>query len=428
MGDLTAANGGSTTGGSAFDIDLSSVANNNKVTIASNVDGGTRTLRGTSPQRVLSITGGANLVFENIDITGGDTSGNGGGIYVAGNSKVNFSGNITGNTARSGGGVYLEAGTGPSDFSSFTLTSGSAIANNTAFGTGVPASAFNVSAMEGGGGVYIKGNATFTLASGTISGNTTKGSGGGVLVNGNVDGGTEYGLLMPTGGEITGNRSTGDDYPHGGGGVYVAQGGFTMAGGKITGNTATRQGGGVFVHWANSSTLTARFTASGDSVITGNKGVGSSKAICNRGITELKGNTEADFVYIWDYDTAALPQSFSLADHVQVTTGIAFARANTASPNKNFIQLMTGYDQTGIGENKQIVIDLESHLEGGNYAGTLVDWIGQTVITGAHNILEDMNNNNRFILGTFKGATTVSGLSNNYKIDVDDTKGKFVTK
>jgi hypothetical protein len=275
-GDLSAAAGGTTSGPSAFAIDLSSVTN--KTVTIGTVDGLPRTLSAGSPQRVLSITGGADLTFDNINITGGNTTtGVGGGIYVTGNSKVNFSGNITGNTAKSGGGVYVEAGTDGADYSEFTLANGT-ISSNTATGNdpgynaGDPNDLTALAAMDGGGGVYIKGNADFRLtANGTISGNTTAGAGGGVLVNGNKIGPDEYGLIMDNGGKIINNTTTSSTYPHGGGGVYVARGAFDMDGGEITGNNANRQGGGVFVHWGD-----ARFTASGSSNITGNSGVGSS--------------------------------------------------------------------------------------------------------------------------------------------------------
>ncbi|MDR2079103.1 MAG: hypothetical protein LBP74_05220 [Treponema sp.] len=426
MGDLNALNGGSS-GDSTFAIDLSSLGStaNKKITIASNVTGGTRKLTAGSGQRVLSISGGADLTFENINVTGGNFAGNGGGIYVTGNSKVDFTGNITGNTAKSGGGVYLEAGTGVSDYSTFTLTSGT-IANNHATGTG--SGALDVNDMDGGGGVYIKGNAIFTLrAAGAISNNTAVGSGGGVLINGNVIPGSppdEYGLIMDDNSKITGNTSTGATYPQGGGGVYVAQGAFEMYGGEVTSNIATRQGGGVFVHWANSPALTARFTASGDSVITGNTGVGSSKAICNRGITELTGSARADYVYVWDYGDASIPQSFTLANNTRIDVGIAFARVSASAPNNNFITLVNDgtndYNTADYvaGVRPSILIDLESHLNGGIYTGTTpdTDWLGTTLITGANTTLTDMLP--FLVLNTFKGSSLKTQLYKDYEIEV----------
>ncbi|MDR2020130.1 MAG: hypothetical protein LBQ14_05115 [Treponema sp.] len=402
-----------------------------RLTIKSDDSGVTRTLQGSSGKRVLGISGGADLTFENINVTGGNSAGNGGGIYVTGNSKVDFTGNITGNTAKSGGGVYLEAGTGVSDFSSFTLTSGE-ISDNTA--TGSDSGDPNVSAMDGGGGVYIKGNASFDLkAGGTISVNKagatlgTGGAGGGVLVNGNVTGSTEYGLFME-GGKITGNISNSSTYPHGGGGVYVAQGAFEMLGGEVTHNTAKRQGGGVFVHWANSSALTARFTASGGSIITDNDGVGSSKDICNRGITELRDTATTDRVYIWDYG-ATPSQSFTVGNSVLIKTGIALARSmDKSTSNKNFITLVDDGMDDYTPQGTPINIDLESHLENGTFASNVNDdWLNQKVIEGNNTTLTTMVP--RLTLNSFTGSPSIPyQLYNNYKIEVSGTEGKFASR
>jgi hypothetical protein len=428
MNDLNATAGGNIPSSSdgAFAIDLSLVTNK-EVTIGT-VGNVPRTLSAAgSGKRVLSIKGGADLTFENINITGGNnTAGNGGGIYVTGNSTVNFSGNITGNTAKSGGGVYVE-GTGVYEHSQFNLTSGT-ISNNTAIGAtaGYLASTPNdlgkLAEMDGGGGVYIKGNADFLLtAGGTISNNTTAGAGGGVFVNGDIIPGTpldEHGLLM-TGGHIITNETTSSTYPHGGGGVYVAHGAFDMQGGDITGNKAKRQGGGVFVHWGD-----AWFSASGSSTITGNDGTGSSKAICNRGLTALKDTTQADYVYIWDYEGVTPSQIFRVADTVKITTGIALA---FSAGNKNFIEFSDNFTP---GAHPAINIDLEGHLDSsGNFAGQLEpDWLGKTIIDGANPTLKDMLT--RLNLNTFTGTPDVKSLANSYRIEVLGTNryGTFQKK
>jgi len=85
--------------------------------------------------------------------------------------------------------------------------------------------------------MYVDGtNAQLALRNGTISGNTSSSSGGGVYVN--------DGTFTMSGGEISGNTASGN-----GGGVYVQQEGtFTMSGGEISGNTAS-YGGGVYVYY-----------------------------------------------------------------------------------------------------------------------------------------------------------------------------------
>ncbi|MDR2103836.1 MAG: hypothetical protein LBP42_07025, partial [Treponema sp.] len=84
-----------------------------------------------------------------------------------------------------------------------------------------------------GGGVNVNENAIFAMEGGEIKGNTAK---GGVGVN-------VRGTFIIKDGTISGNTAT----EHGGGGVNVNTGIFTMEGGTISGNTAN-DGGGVNVH------------------------------------------------------------------------------------------------------------------------------------------------------------------------------------
>jgi hypothetical protein len=203
----------------------------------------------------------------------------------------------------------------------------------------------------------------------------------------------------------------------------VAHGAFEMLGGEVTGNDATRQGGGVFVHWGE-----ARFTASGSSAITGNDGVGSSKAICNRGLTEMMGSALADKVYVWDYGETPY-QSFTLAENAQVT-GIVLAYSDM---NKNFITIANSYETASI----ICTIDLESRLINGLLKAHIDDWIGKTVITGAENTLKTLITGNtssgadsiagktRLPLNTFVGAETINNLERIYMISITSTAGKF---
>jgi hypothetical protein len=421
------------TSGSVFTLNGT---NGKKITVTGVGNGAT--LQGTTGKRVLSITGGAELVFENITVTGGNApaSGDGGGIYISGNSKVKFSGGgITGNTAAgSGGGVYVE-GSGGSG-SEFTIENAS-ISGNTALGASTDstntasAGLIALTGLAGGGGVCVSGDALFWMASGTIannaagtlSGSTAKGgSGGGVLVRGTLmdpdyDGTPgNFGFIMSSG-TISGNKSYGASSPHGGGGVYVASGEFDMIGGSITQNYSKRQGGGVFVHSA------AVFNASGNSTITGNDGVGSSKGICSRGVTELTDNAQADTIYVWnplDEDGGIDANTFSLVGNAKVG-GIVLAHS---TEHRNFIYLgnITGTGQIGI-------IDLEGHLTPPSYSFVdtdINDWLNQQAILRG-NSTTVTNNISRFPLGTFVGGSTIS-LSSKYKIGTDTNLGKLVKK
>ena len=93
---------------------------------------------------------------------------------------------------------------------------------------------------ETSGGVYIETGGSFTMTSGTISGNRTYPAGGGV---------TNYGTFTMNGGTISDNASG-----YEAGGVYNA-GTFTMNGGTISGNTANNVGGGVFKNYNGDFTM-----------------------------------------------------------------------------------------------------------------------------------------------------------------------------
>ena len=224
--------------------------------------------------------GTLNLTLENLTITGGNSSVEGGGIYVYGgtldmkNCKVE--GNITkgyrggGISVVSGGNVIMDGGTISRNEVRGTTSS------NQNYGGGVYVSSGRFT-MKGdaiisenilavadgatsryGGNVYVH-TATFEMEGGTISGGNAK-YGAGVYVysgeftmkGGEISGGNansygggvcvaSYGTFTMTGGIISGNNA--NSY---GGGVYV-NGEFTMNNGTISGGTEAAYGGGVYV-------------------------------------------------------------------------------------------------------------------------------------------------------------------------------------
>ena len=140
----------------------------------------------------------------------------------------------------------------------------------------------------GGRGVTVEG--TFNMYGGSITGNDTTSTGGGVSLpygaysarfnlyggsitnntanNGGDGGGGVHilsGYFTMYDGRITENQANGAE--RGGGGVYLSSAGyFIMKGGSITNNTA-KNGGGVYT----SVNLSTGLTVSGDVTITGNK-------------------------------------------------------------------------------------------------------------------------------------------------------------
>ncbi|MDR3173441.1 MAG: hypothetical protein LBU19_04245, partial [Treponema sp.] len=357
------------------------------------------------------ITNGAKINFENITVTGGDTPKDGGGVYIDGDCDIQFSGStITGNKAGgSGGGVYIHGpASGPArgELSFY----GGSISGNTAAGSHT--SSADPGSTQGGGGLYVGGRASIWLNNATVANNTAEGgSGGGVLVNGSVFPGPdnsrshataeEYGLIM-TEGNISGNKSMGSKSPHGGGGIYVAQGAFEMWGGEISGNTSKRQGGGVFI-WHN-----ADFRSSGNSRFINNTGVGSSKDICSRGYTTLAGHTRADRVYVWNNNgdnKYAEPDAFYIGEDARITTGLVLAYDDTPSNprTRNLVNVLV----SASGTDRIANIDLEGHLTGDKFVDTDPegDWLGVDLVDPIGANTADIG---RFTLGAFTGKGDVS--------------------
>jgi hypothetical protein len=401
-------------GGSVFNLNGAGLDGTEPWPIYITGVGSNAVLQGAADKRVLSVTGGAHITFDNITVRGGggaSYAGNGGGVYVGGGSTVIWkSGAVTGNRARSGGGVYV-------DNSEFDLITGF-VGSNTATGSTAanPARDGPAADIAGGGGVYINGDGLFWLANGEVSDNSTAGAGGGVLVNGKVipDRPVDvFDNFIMSGGSVNGNTSTGAVWPQGGGGVYVAKGAFEMLNGQVMHNKSIRQGGGVFV-WSRSL-----FVMDGDSSITNNDGVGSSKAICNRGITRMQGKAQADKVYIWNYAKGSWNNGngdeFTMMAGARVS-GLVLAFADAPKDNRNYINIMpVGTQFFTPGTDPITTIDLESHhTSAGTFAvdATLEgDWLG-------HHLVKNGNGNaippdliKRFSLNTFISGGAAKSLS-----------------
>jgi hypothetical protein len=171
-----------------------------------------------------------------------DSSGNGGGVYVADGARLEMTtdGTISNSTAYGGGRVFVDSSGG-----TFTMWGGN-ISHNTVSGIG-----------SRGGGVYVRGGVggSFTMWDGTISDNEAFTNGGGLSVYGN---GTS----------------------------------FTMWGDEISGNIASTNGGGVGL---DGGTGTSIFTMWG-SVVYGNEaGNGDKKNTATNGTAFYKWRTTAQW-------------------------------------------------------------------------------------------------------------------------------------
>ena len=206
--------------------------------------------------RVFKITGGSLTLGENITLTGTNDYGKGGAVYVNGGTFTMEDGSkITESSASYGGGVYVDSN------GIFTMDGGT-ISKNRANSVDESGNG------KSGGGVFVSDGGKFTMEGGTIGGTEANSAnkadlGGGVYVNGgefemtgtailqgNVATDHGGGVYIFSDGTFTmeeGSKITGSNAQYGGG-VYVADGSFTMSGTAILqGNTASTHGGGVHI-------------------------------------------------------------------------------------------------------------------------------------------------------------------------------------
>ena len=160
---------------------------------------------------------GKVLTITDTDLTGNNSSDDGGAIYLEAGTINVTGGEISGNTSNNDGG-------------------GVKITHNTTFkATGVTFDGNTASSEEGGA---IKTFGTTTLENCTVSNNTSAKQGGGIF---NDNGEKGHGTLTLTGTTIKDNHSSSEA-----GGIY-SDDQLIIEGGAITGNSADKRGGGIFV-------------------------------------------------------------------------------------------------------------------------------------------------------------------------------------
>ncbi len=161
--------------------------------------------------RVFDITSGT-INLNNLTITGGATTSDGGGVLVNLGATLNLLASIvSGNVARGTG-----DGGGIANYGTTAIT-GSTVSGNTG---------------NYGGGIINSTNDMLTITDTTIAGNAATNDGGGVA---------NFGTAVLTGVTLVGNTTSLD-----GGGLHNSTGdNLTLTNVTVTGNTATVDGGGV---------------------------------------------------------------------------------------------------------------------------------------------------------------------------------------
>jgi hypothetical protein len=194
-------------------------------------------------RRVLLIKGISYICFENMEISGGSSSGEGGGIGIGGGSQVILGDGavITGNRSETvGGGIAIAPG-------GKLYIRGASVSANLSGGVGGGIAAVGAGTVlvmeggeirenkaEGGGGVAVYEGGVFTLKSGAVFGNQAVIAGGGVVLNRGA-------ALTMEGGSINGNSSAGS----GGALALIDSCVFTMLDGEIGQNASGEYGGAV---------------------------------------------------------------------------------------------------------------------------------------------------------------------------------------
>ena len=192
---------------------------------------GTATVEGIGKRVIYAkpASGTLNLTLENLTITGGNSSEEGGGIYVYGGTLDMKNCKVEGNITKGyrGGGISVVSGGN-------VIMDGGTISRNEVRGA-------TSSNQNYGGGVYVssgrfimKGDAIISENILAVADDATSRYGGNVYVS--------TGTFEMEGGTISGGNAK---Y---GAGVYVYSGEFTMKGGEISGGNANSYGGGVYVH------------------------------------------------------------------------------------------------------------------------------------------------------------------------------------
>ena len=280
----------------------------------------------TSLFSIFTVSAGAQVAISGLTVTGGDTTGDGGGLYNDGGTATLTGIAVVGNSAAAGGGLFNFNGTitltnstvngnSASNSGDTGVTHGGGIDNN-GFLTATGDAFSHDDAFGAGGGIFNEVGGMVTLTSCTFS-NDTGGTGpiggAGGLANYaimTVDGCTFSDNLAPFGGglynggatSLTVDDSTFSDNSASvyGGGIENEGGTLTVDGSTFSGNSASQggglddvfggsvmvdgstfsgnsasQGAGLYVGAASTATLT-NFTIAGNTAGSTGGGIGNS--------------------------------------------------------------------------------------------------------------------------------------------------------
>lgn len=214
-----------------------------------------------SGRRATIIRGSMPIRLENIEISGGTSSGEGAGMGISPGSTVILGpGSVIRNnkSQNMGGGVIVAPGASLIidggkilDNHADTIGGGIVLLGMTASSTGtlvIRKGEISNNQAQGGGGIAVHQGAKFTLYDGVIHNNTADYIGGGVLVS-------LGSIFTMDGGTVQNNHSLG----MGGGLALIEQSSFIFANGEIKGNLAEEHGGGIAADGSSSVNMEGGF-------------------------------------------------------------------------------------------------------------------------------------------------------------------------
>ncbi len=220
------------------------------------------TLDGEGLRQVVYITGTITPTLEGLRLTGGSSSGRGGGVIIYGAHPVISACRIWNNTGKDGGGVFLAG------------SANAVLVNNEIYGN---------TADQYGGGVAFDTSPNITLTGNTFYSNTAHEDGGAISLwsgdNANVSDNDVYsntsdrdggGIYIREGSTVLANNVISRNIASaGGGGMYIENANITLVDNRVSANTSTSGGGGLCFTDASTVTLTGNYVYSNTSTSAG---------------------------------------------------------------------------------------------------------------------------------------------------------------
>jgi CSLREA domain-containing protein len=287
----------------------------------------------------------ADADLDNITVTQ-QSAANGGGIYNGNRAHMTLTDSSISNNTTSGNGAGIF---GAGDFGSTLTITNSQIFNNFAngFGAGILGSfgTINVTdsrirdnfALNGGGGIYFTGSGnTLTVTRSEIKNNQGSTSGGGLF----LDGATAN-FIDSTVYANTANGGGGE----GGGGVFVGGGIFNATNVTVTGNSTAKQGGGIMNR--SGTTNLSNVTVNGNTGTAGAGGIFNFNSRIVRARNTIIGdNTCPNLCTTRDFSGTLTSQGYNLIENTSGATITGTTTGNILGQDPKLMPI-ANYSGTG---------------------------------------------------------------------------------